>query len=349
MGKIKRIIPFWFWPRNWGASGPSKEIDEAHYYYDGEDLDYRVLDIKYPDKTTSEYKREKAKLDFKYEKISRYEYKKIIIETDPFFDLKTKQKALLMNDLDAKLITEEEYEYKILDITHDSKYSKEYLMHKAELDFEYNKISEYTYKKTLLDLKYSNEKNFEYRSELNELNFDFDVITEEEYEIEKLKCDFEDDIENPEYKKKYAELQLRFGKISDYDYEIELAKIEYPEDSNDYKLKILEIDHKHHKIDQNTYEKETANILEIPWFNMISGTFLQDEDSLMDRISVEYDWNSHFIDYLRSYGWTGLTDEDVFMHWMQHMHSRMFETEYDENLSPVDMRIQRNEKKKIKK
>lgn len=343
MGKIKRWIPFGLWPRNWGASGPSKEIEKAHYYYDGKDLDYKLLYLKYPNENSLEHKRAKSELDYSYGEISDYQYHLDLINLDPFKDGKQKQLDIAKCNLDYNRITQKQYDILILNINHDSKDTLEYKKELLKINYQYGDIDKKEYDYSLIELEYPDKFSIEYKIAINQHEYEYGLIDQYTFEINKLDLEFNDSKDSIDYKRRYLELQLKFERISEYEYDVEMISVEYPdEDSKEHLLKSLEIEHKHGKIDTNTYEKESANILEVPWFTMLSGTVNQDEDSLIDTLAVEYDWNSYFIDYLRGYGWTGLTEEEVFFHWMQHMYEKMLDTDYDENTNMIDKRIQRN-------
>lgn len=92
MGNRNRLVPFWFWPVNWGLEGKRKQEEEARYYYDGRDLDEKIIDIMYDteeSKATVGYKRAINQLKYKYKDITEDEYEKEICTLDnkPYFKL----------------------------------------------------------------------------------------------------------------------------------------------------------------------------------------------------------------------------------------------------------------------
>lgn len=87
MKKRKRLIPFNWLPASWGLKGNTRKIAEAEYYYDGSDLDYALLDIKYAGKP--EHEEMKLKLDYEKEKIGKVEYEKALanIKDEPYVNV----------------------------------------------------------------------------------------------------------------------------------------------------------------------------------------------------------------------------------------------------------------------
>ena len=92
----KRRIPFKLMPASWGLVGKTREMAEAEYDLEGEELDRKKLEINISEKTEEELVLEGLKLDLKYKKITETEYEKAVakekeepyirvakLETDP--------------------------------------------------------------------------------------------------------------------------------------------------------------------------------------------------------------------------------------------------------------------------
>lgn len=111
MAKINRIIPFGLWPANWGMVGTRRAAAEAEYYWDGEDLDRRLLDINHPDKDSKEHKEALCKIDRRYNKISEIDAEHLLLELK-FDDHESKEFLLAKLDLELKhkAITEQQWE-----------------------------------------------------------------------------------------------------------------------------------------------------------------------------------------------------------------------------------------------
>lgn len=86
--KKQRLIPFSFMPASWGLKGKSRERAEAEYYYEGEDLEYKLLEI---DATNDDdLKLKKLELDLNKEKITESQYNKNVadIKKEPWVEVK---------------------------------------------------------------------------------------------------------------------------------------------------------------------------------------------------------------------------------------------------------------------
>jgi hypothetical protein len=71
MSKKNKKIPFNWLPASWGLSGKTRERAEAEYYFDGYDLDKRLIEIDYEG---DELKVELLRLEHKHGNISDYEF-----------------------------------------------------------------------------------------------------------------------------------------------------------------------------------------------------------------------------------------------------------------------------------
>lgn len=103
--KKNNLIPFGFLPAHWGLSGVAKEIAQAYYEYEGYDLDVRLIEINYKH---DEYNKQKLIAD------AMLNYKVIDQET---YDLK-----IIELDYEYKRIVETDYNIQLLN--HNFKYGK---------------------------------------------------------------------------------------------------------------------------------------------------------------------------------------------------------------------------------
>ncbi|RYD68691.1 MAG: hypothetical protein EOP83_00300 [Verrucomicrobiaceae bacterium] len=104
--KKKRLIPvpFNLMPGSWGLSGKAYDEAEAHYYYEGEALERKLVHIRVSPGTERE-KRLLA-IDLAYKKITPYEYDCRILEMD---GLGTDTLAILENEYKHGRKTDHEY------------------------------------------------------------------------------------------------------------------------------------------------------------------------------------------------------------------------------------------------
>ena len=88
MAKKKRLVPFKLMPASWGLSGKSRQVAEAEYYYDGDDLEYQLIKINSKDDTDFENK--KLEFDLEQNNIddATYNKKKADINNTPWVDVK---------------------------------------------------------------------------------------------------------------------------------------------------------------------------------------------------------------------------------------------------------------------
>lgn len=87
MKKKTRLLSFSMMPASWGLKGKSREIAEAEYYYEGDDLEKRLAEIN----ASTELDAEVAKLeiDLKNEKIGQAEFDKKVagIRKEPYVNV----------------------------------------------------------------------------------------------------------------------------------------------------------------------------------------------------------------------------------------------------------------------
>ena len=72
------ILPFGSVPGHWGLKGKTREIAKAEYELEGEALERKLVEINFSDE--KDVQKELAKLDLKHNRITKYEYDRILIE-----------------------------------------------------------------------------------------------------------------------------------------------------------------------------------------------------------------------------------------------------------------------------
>lgn len=289
MARIRRIIPFSFWPRNWGATGKTREIEEAHYYWDGQDLDLKLLEINYDDKESPEYKTAFLKYQKKYNLIGEFEYGLGIIENDVRLDPQTRAREIAKYRHKFGKISAEDLEYELLDINYPSKIDPEYKRARLQLDLHFRKIG---------------AEEMEY--ELHTINFP------------------DPDIE--EARKNKLKLDLKFGKITEEEYDHALLDMKYDDHEGvEYKIAQLDLEKKHGNITHKEWEKATATLLGEPWFDIMGAEHRNTGD--VTQMAIELDWNEHFVKFLESKGWTGITDDEIVDKWFEEAMRQMLDLE----------------------
>ncbi len=151
MQRKRRLIPFKLLPGSWGLRGSTYETAEAEYYYDGKDLELKLVEIRHKEDPRA-LEAEKIKIQAKYGEITDYESKKRLLE---------------LSTAPADQVTKE----------------------KLELEYEYHKITENEYKKGIATLNKEPwvtvvkfEINNENPTQAGEIELDWN-----EYFIEELK------------------------------------------------------------------------------------------------------------------------------------------------------------------
>lgn len=182
MAKINRLIPFSWWPANWGMAGKRRAEAEAEYYWDGEDLDYRLLDIRHDDKAELAYRNEKLKLDYRYHKIGEFDYGQGLIETDEKLTETDRERALAKYLRRYGRISEEELEYKLFDLSYEVKGTDAYARERLKLDVRFGKMTEEAMDHELLDLEFKDKEGLEYKLAQLALERKYGNVSELEFE-----------------------------------------------------------------------------------------------------------------------------------------------------------------------
>src|ERR1700744_5874019 len=94
----KRFFPFAILPGSWGLKGKAFDEAEAYYYYDGEDLERRLAEIRNSD-NTMQLALVLNDINYKYHHITEYDHSMKIAD----ITIKdTKQRALKQVDIDEQ-------------------------------------------------------------------------------------------------------------------------------------------------------------------------------------------------------------------------------------------------------
>lgn len=90
--------------------------------------------------------------------------------------------------------------------------------------------------------------------------------------------------------------------------ETKLAKLRI-KDEKALGLELLEIKKRYDSITENEYDKQKATLEGNPWMTVINSDY--DHEEGLGGLTFEFDWNDHFVEFLRENKFEGLTDEDV--------------------------------------
>lgn len=84
---MKLLVPFWMLPASWGLKGKTREIAEAEYYFNGQELEEKLAEINA--NTPEEKEIAKLAVKLKHEEISQDAYDKSVatIKKEPWVNV----------------------------------------------------------------------------------------------------------------------------------------------------------------------------------------------------------------------------------------------------------------------
>jgi hypothetical protein len=145
----KKIIPFGWLPGSWGLRGKTRERAEAEYYFEGHELDSRLVDIDF-ESGTKDHAKAKAKVDRKHKKTDDFEYDKRLIEIEYAGDPKNLAVELLRVHHKHLKISDYEFAVTSAEILYTG---DELALRKLDIDFEAGKIEKIAYDKAVANIK----------------------------------------------------------------------------------------------------------------------------------------------------------------------------------------------------
>lgn len=143
MAKKKRLIPFKMLPAAWGLVGEPFKIAEAHYYYEGKELEDILVKIRFGND----------------EKIYR----------EQMAALRHSRGEISMSELDMELA----------DIEHDGNIPPK---EKLAIQLAHGEIEQYAFQKAIVDLDHEDHESDDYKLAILKLDYDNDKITKNQYE-----------------------------------------------------------------------------------------------------------------------------------------------------------------------
>ena len=158
------------------------------------------------------------------------------------------------------------------------------------------------------------------------------------------------ELDEPTKKSKTLLAQREHNIISEYELDIELAKILFEKDSKELSTELLKIEKRHHKIETQEYEKKLADINEEPWVAMPN---IRWDPADPTQSYFELDYNDHFVTYLKSNGYQGLTDQIIVEKWLNDVCRSVAQDFIDDDpafvsiASPSTKKVKRRKTKKI--
>ena len=138
--KKTRLIPFKFLPASWGLVGKVYAVAEASYYYDGEDLEHRLVEIEHegnPQKLAEHH----LALDLKYNRITLYDYDVKVLENKGNKDIRAKA------EIEVKHGKMKQIDFERLMVKEAFKEGLDRNLALLEIDYGYSEITKFEYEK----------------------------------------------------------------------------------------------------------------------------------------------------------------------------------------------------------
>lgn len=149
-------------------------------------------------------------------------------------------------------------------------------------------------------------------------------LTGYELETELLRIKRED-MPIKEYNRRYIEVNNKYGKYnSQIEYLRALAAL--IEDDTQKQLAILELDFKEGKINELTFQKESATLRKEPWVTVVNMDF---SGKTPQEGSFELDWNSFFVDQLKESGYNAQSPDAIVNMWFMEVCRNVAMEEFD--------------------
>jgi hypothetical protein len=155
-------------------------------------------------------------------------------------------------------------------------------------------------------------------------------IAQAEYELtgfeleEKLLQLKEPDLDDLDYRRRMIELRYKHKKMDEAEYHKALASL--IQDEGQRKLALLEIDYREGKLGELEYNKQLATLKGEPWVNVVNMDFTK--KSALEG-SFELDWNEHFVEKLKTEGYTGPTPDNIVNQWFMELCRNIAMEEFD--------------------
>ena len=108
------------------------------------------------------------------------------------------------------------------------------------------------------------------------------------------------------------DVRLKHKDMDVYTYDVEYNKARLEGDPLLEEV-LLDIELKHHRISKQEHDRKLADLRGEPWVNMPD---MKWDPSDPTKSYFQLDYNDHFVTFLRSHNYTGVTDEQVVERWL---------------------------------
>lgn len=155
--KKNRLIPFRLTPTAWKLRGVAYDEAEAHYTYEGEELERRLVDIRY-DRDPREQARQHLSLDLKYEKVTEYQYDVRLLDLT---GRGSDDAAILEVEFKHGRVPAYDYDRARAKLSLRRGQSLERVM--LDVDLKHGKITDYEHAKAVIEMDYEGREREEHR------------------------------------------------------------------------------------------------------------------------------------------------------------------------------------------
>jgi hypothetical protein len=141
-------------------------------------------------------------------------------------------------------------------------------------------------------------------------------IARAEYELEGMDLDLRlAEINNEDEKAQNLaklDVRLKYNQLDQYTYDVEHNTIKLEGDPLLEEV-LLDLELKHHRISKQEHDRKVADLRGEPWVAMPDVKWDPADPS---RSYFELDYNDHFVTYLRSNGYQGVSDDAIVEKWL---------------------------------
>lgn len=183
MARINRIIPFSWWPANWGLAGKRRAEAQAEYYWDGEELAIKLIELRF-DEGSPEYHTALLHHKYRYHHIGEFDYGLGLIKHDAKLTSTDREREEAKYLHRFGKISAEELEYKLFDLSYDVKDTESYKNERLKLDVRYGKKTEEEADHERLDWKYQDKNSDDYKLAANDLELKWGNISQDQHDKE---------------------------------------------------------------------------------------------------------------------------------------------------------------------
>lgn len=132
------------------------------------------------------------------------------------------------------------------------------------------------------------------------------------YDLERRLLDIRLRDDQARWELELLDLDLRHNRITEHAAAIRRVVLTHPP-GVERDLALLAVNHEHGEVDDIAFQKQRAGLKNEPWIGIVTSGF--DPEQGVDGVYLEFDWNQQWIEFLRTNGYSGRSDEQVIDEW----------------------------------